>query len=498
MQLEVVVLRDKTTHPLENWMCRTDADGRIWVYDLLGELSTKKAAEACWRDLALKISGLSSPQKVDVFLRLEIELAEQIHDVGPLEEVITLAQKYSWGGNIYVEWNQEKNSKFRPSDHSIFLRNWLTMLADRGISALIEMPKKEAKDSNKFVSLRRCAGQAEDRRNHLQAAVNGGNWAAVVDSDLEGLLIELAKTGLIPLDGPNEIIFYAPRSKQLRKLHKKSGEAKRKGSQLLTAAVGVDTESLQEWWDSKPLFFNGTLEWLYSFIRLNSEARVLSPPQETTSENVIWIEADEPGHLRPAGYLNLLITAAFDANSQPDHCIAAAEQVGDVLRNVPFHVNTTIYPYVTCDQIPKILANNSFTVWLHISHGTRDLGLYEGRSQEHAQLKRWEASIPARGGGLQLVILSACESDDIARALAAKGVRVAIGYGEDVRAEAAKQVAERVVPEALQKGDRQEAILRAFNYVCEQLRHYTETHDSEIRRYADALPRAFAIQGKQA
>lgn len=498
MQLEVVVLRDKTTQPLENWRCKTDAEGKLRIYDLLDDPLTPKDAENCWQELALKICALTPPQKVDVFLRLELGLAEQIHEVAPLEDVINLAQKYSWGGNIYVEWNQQQNSKFCPSDHAIFLRTWLTMLADRGITALIEMPRKEAKDPNKFVSLRRCAGQAEDRRNHLRDAVNGGDWAAVVESELEGLLIDLAKTGLIPPDGPNEIVFYAPRSKQLKKLREKSAQAGRTGSRLLTAAAGVDAENLEEWWDLKPLYFNGTLEWLYSFIRLNSQSRVVSAVHEANSDNVIWIEPEEPGHLRTDGSLDFLITAAFDANTQQAHCIAAAEQVGHVLRNVPFHVNTTIYPYVTCDEIPTILGDNSFTAWLHISHGERGSGLLEGRAGQYAHGKRWEASIPARGGGLQLVILSACESDDIARALASKGVRVAIGYREEVRSEAARQVAERVVLEALQRGDRQEAILRTFNHVCERLRHHTERHDQEIRRFADALPRAFAIVGKPA
>jgi len=275
----------------------------------------------------------------------------------------------------------------------------------------------------------------------------------------------------------------------------KTRQAPQTGNRLLMAGrlSSEHQDILQELWNLKPVMFNGTLEWLYSFIQLNWQHRTQDSTHESTSENVNWIKLAEHGHSKNHEYLNLLITAAFDAKSQADLCIAAAIQVGEVLRDLPFHINTTIFPYVTCDEIPAILGGNQFTVWLHISHGKRGSGLFEGRTENHAHLKRWEASIPARGGGLQLVILSACESDDIARALVMRGVRVAIGYEADVLSEAAKQLARRVIREALQWGDRQEAILRAFNEVCEDLHRFTAIRNGEIRRYVDSLPRAFVL-----
>jgi hypothetical protein len=518
MQVDVIVLLRRTTQAIAAWQYVTDQNERFLI---LNESGNRLPPEKAWAQLASNINkraNTDSSMPVDVFLILRKSLPENFYDEGRLEIIINDARNHAWGGDIYIVWDQKADTGF----NNLYGRNqtafekWFRMLIDCGVTALIEIPKKiKLEEPNESIILRKYAQEANDRREHLQKLVSNNGWSVVLRDEaclLDAFIKQHVEQDTLPSTSTNQIIFYDRKPRRgLSYLLEKARDSYRGGKRFVAAVPGIDARDLeglckQESADLKLILFSSIFEWLYAFIRLDQASRPSSARLSTNcnqaycnDDHITWVKPSRKIRFQPKSNdaeMRLLVTSAFNQAQEKDHCTEAAKEIGESLRNLPFQVEIEVYPYITCETFPDVLAGKQFTAWLHIGHGNRKEGLYEGRANQFASPDRWLTCFNAYPGSLQLVILSACYSAQMARSLAEAGVCVAIGFEKQVLTVAARKLTERVLPAVFQAGDKQRASLDAFRQVFGELDSRTCLQGTQQKRYSDARPRAFAINLK--
>jgi hypothetical protein len=210
------------------------------------------------------------------------------------------------------------------------------------------------------------------------------------------------------------------------------------------------------------LTFRGLLELRYFLWRLNRLCQGEGPPGALPRS----VEAVSIGRSvfrfgdgrRP----RLLITSAFDPDRHARNCLDAVADVGAVSRAVPAHAECYVHPYFRAADLPGFFKRMpELTAWLHLGHGD-GVGLKD-IAGDLIKLDDWFAGLQHSATRLPLLVLSVCESAQVARRFAEVGVGVAIGFENKVRPEICRALAEAVVPSALKHGGSREAILRAYN-----------------------------------
>jgi hypothetical protein len=540
VEIEVIILRRRTPKQIAAWRFIIDPidPEEQWVALYGDEVISPEEA---WRRLAFDIheracdASRESPYsqfQVDVFLLVRGRLLEHLYDRDELEKIVSGARYHTWGGNIYLAWIGPKDTDFKTlySDSEVELEDWFNALVNLGITDLIEIEEKynEGPEINKI--LYRSARRSEKRLESLRGFVSEDAWRVILRreafSTIEAFIKKLVGEST---EGRNQAIYFErPPSlldlaQMLNELHGPEG-----GGHLFIAVHSRKVESglealLKIQFPGEQLFyFNSTLEWLYSFIRLNPAKRPgASGPRADHAEGDAHVQWVIPGEgagirLRPnTGDLRLLVTSAFHFRwsrsfgldrEQNDldvstHWLHATTEIGEVISRLPFHIHVEVHHDITCERLPRILEDKSFTAWLHLGHGKRGKGLKEEQTGQFVSIERWEGCFRNYEGSLQLVVFSACESAEVAEAFARLGVPVAIGFEEEVLTSAAQKLSAMVIPAALQKGDRQAHVLEAFRAAVVELGKLTYTEENqdgarEDKRYGAAGPKAFAAKLK--
>lgn len=535
MQIDVIVLRRRTIQPVAVWLFATDENGTFSVLDEAGHYLPPKTA---WRRLALKINLLACGDPdvtVDVFLFLRGQLLENLHNAGLMKEVVKAAREYTWGSNIYVAWDRTKETEFDslyiPEWNRLVLKDWFSLLLEFGVTDLIEIPPQvRAKQPDLLKILHSAALESQERRRRLRKLVHPDGWRVVVRDSadfLEEFIRLLVTTERQLRKGNNRAVFY-------------EGKPKRGWSQLLkqlpenfygalfVAALpcssAKDLKDLEGLWEqyskgARLFYFNGIFEWLYAFIRLIQAAAAPDPepPPEPHRDEIVYVQLAKRTLFAQAPAdddLSLLVTSAFHCSSEQaadseragdaaeaeeaEHCIAASREIGGIVSKLPFHVDVVVHHCIICERFPKCVTARAFTAWLHLSHGSKR-GLYDEMIRQDASPQRWRDAFHTYKQSLQLVIFSACQSAEVARLFAEAGVRVAIGFEEDVSPVAAGELSVMVIPSALWAGERREFILHAFAEAVDLLRSFTHLdEDGEgEENYSSSKPKAFTAKKKK-
>lgn len=538
--IDIIVLQRRTAGKVDSWGCVTAGDGR-----LLARYEDEKISipvEAAWRRMALAIhekacdAARESPYshfEADVFLLVRGRLVEHIPDEDGLKKMVNGARQHTWGGNIYLAWVRSNETEFKTlyQGSGLTLEKWVRALIDLGVTDLIEIPEKDDKPGPDLHRvLHESALRSEERLEKLGRLVNGDCWKPILRyqaAAIKAFIRKFLGECYDPANCNNLAVFYdLNRSSDWGELL--DFVPPNHGGNLFVAVNSqrpinnLEAILKRQFPGSELFYFNSILEWLYSFLRLNPNCRPegprppAQPPQD--SGGVEWVEAPEGATLssKPnAGDLRLLVTVAFDLklerefssfagmSTQEGHCLAAAVEIGGVRSNLPFQVAVEVHHSIVCERLPDILKDRSFrdrsfTAWLHIGHGERG-GLREEGGNQLSSIERWTGCFHGYEGSFQLVMFSACESSDLARALAELGAPVAIGFENEVLTDAARRLSATVVRAALQTGDRQSAILEVFRDAAVELRRpsYVELNAEglyEDKRYSDAGPKAFAVK----
>ena len=536
MQIDVIVFHRGTTKLLKSWRYEADQSGQLFIRD--GDKNRLSPVES-WHLLALTINQeahQSSRLPVDVFLILRCHLSENIYDPDPLMQIINHAHEYSWGGSIYIVWDQESGAAFEPlyRGNEAVLKNWFGMLVQSGVTDLIEIKKRERltePDEKKILYER--ALESVHRRERLRKLVSQDGWRVILRDGASFLndFIQHFSSELQLAEGKNLAIFYDQRPPRSWPQLLERAREWNQGGHLFVGALSrsnaKDMRDLEEICEQespglKVSFFEGIFEWLYTFIRLARASGPAAPPQSLNAANssdIIWItpqkkmafDAETSGD-----EVRLLVTNAFafrparensfftaeeralqEAQGNMEaHCLAAAQEVGGILRHLPFYVGVEVLHCITCERLPDFIEGNDFTTWLHLGHGD-ERGLHEEQTNQNASSQRWVDCFNDYSRCLELVIFSACKSVGIARAFVESGLaRAAIGFENKVLTQATRKLSGKVMPAALKAGDKQTVILHAFLKAVTELHRRTYEERGEDRHYSDAGPKAFAIKLK--
>jgi hypothetical protein len=166
----------------------------------------------------------------------------------------------------------------------------------------------------------------------------------------------------------------------------------------------------------------------------------------------------------PTSPSSLLLTGGF----QPDqlgyelHCVHAAKEVGLVGALLP-PACRVVCPALTQGRLHHVMESHaSIRVWVHTGHGNiENLVCADGLDLTRQQLTAARRKAPR----LELVVLSACNSDKLGAALARAHVRFVVAYPRAVLPALAYHVSHPVVRayfENLEKDGLEEAVCRAF------------------------------------
>lgn len=533
MQIDVTVLFRDTK--IEAWRCETDLNSQLLTTD---KYERHGAAENTWQQLAFVINRAAAQDpdvQVDVFLYLRGHLIESVYEIGALTKIVNYARDYTWGGNIYIVWDQEPNSVFEHvyKGNEKVLEELFRMLIQLGVTDLIEIQKRrKAAGRDEKTVLYECALESRQRRTRLQQLVDSNGWNIILRDGalfLADFVGEFVRGQLGFTEGRNLAVFYDQRPPggwgQLLKELRRYEHDGRPFVAALSRSNPKDARDLEELWEKelrglKLFLFNGIFEWLYTFTRLCQASRPAATPAiDASPRDIVWVETTRRPASGPEAQgrdPRLLVTSAFalrqvgesyfaefgggdtDEASELEaaHCLAASREIGGFLRHLPFHVAVEVRQRVTCEQMPGFLEGDPFTAWLYLGHGDRELGLREEKAWQYASPQRWLACFEDYKPPLRLVIFSACESTGIARLFVESEVaEVAMGFGKEVMARATRKLSERIMPVALHRQSSRAAVLDAFQGAVIILRRSsTGQQEESTSYYSDADPKAFALE----
>jgi hypothetical protein len=547
MQIDVSVVLRETIREIAAWRCETDQDKQFLTTD---KYEHHDAFVDAWRRLALKINRLADQNpdvQVDVFLILRGHLPENIYDIDALTEVVSHARDYTWGGDIYVAWEQKPEAAFNRlyRGNEKVVEGLLGMLVRSGVTDLIEIQKwRKAAGREEKTILYECALESRERRARLRKLVDGNGWRVILRDGayfLADFVNDFIRGKLELAEGSNLAVFYDQRPPRGWGQLLRESRLYGRGGKLFVAALcrpgSKDARDLKELWGQespglKLFCFNGAFEWLYAFTRLCQASRPPALPSGgSTHGEIVWVESARrtaPGPETNSGdEPRLLVTSAFALHAgggenpftgyegygpfqawgeggrsegweEEEYCLTATREIGGVLRHLPFNVEVEVRQRVTCEMMPRFLKGKLFAAWLHLGHGSA-AGLREEQIAQDAAPQRWVDCFEDYGAQLRLVIFSACESAELAQLFVESGVsRIAIGFGRKVLTQATHELSEKVIPAALRGAGHRDVVLNAFREAVLVLRRTTITNtrddDSGIEHYSDSEPKAFAAR----
>jgi hypothetical protein len=536
MQIDVTVLLRGTAREIAGWRCETDQNNQFLTVD---KHRRRDATQNTWRQLAFDINqeaALNPDVPVDVFLHLRGRLIEYLDDISTLNKIVNYARDYTWGGNIYIVWDQISDSVFERlyKGNEKVLQGLLRMLVQSGVTDLIEIQKRrQVAGRDEKTILYECALESTQRRKRLQQLVDINGWQIVLRegaSFLADFVDEFVREELGLIEGKNLAVFYDQRPRGgWGQLLKQSRLYERNGKPFVAAlsrSNPKDARDLEELWKQesqglKLFLFNGIFEWLYTFTRLCQASHPpATPVGEVEPGDIVWVETTRrhvSGPEMKGRAPRLLVTSAFalcrigesyfdeseggDAREawevEAEHCIEASLEIGRCLRHLPFHVAVEVRQRVTCEQMPGFLEGDPFTAWLYLGHGDEELGLREAQAGRYASPQRWLACFEGYEAQLHLVIFSACESTGLAQLFVESGVaEVSIGFGREALTDATRVLSAMVMPVALQNESSRDAVLKAFKEAVLILRR-SSYQNAQVKYYSDAEPKAFAARPKQ-
>ncbi|OLE51235.1 MAG: hypothetical protein AUG51_23670 [Acidobacteria bacterium 13_1_20CM_3_53_8] len=515
MRVDVIVMAEKNTQLVMSWTLRPNRKGELRAVCHNG---SSQSPEKSWKDLALKINrralrGNHAP--VEIFLYLRDGLRSSIYDYGILEDIVLSALEHAWAGKLYVVWDRlpatALEAGFGEEQEQILLAKCFCAFLCGRVTDLIELnhrekPRGRLTCEEERQLLRGCAAKSQRRWEILQGVASEGGWGYIARKNariLGSFLSELVSEGCLLSSGTNHVIILdaAPEFGP-KELLDEFRRVNRVNNGIVAATPeGYSKDLCYQCRGESPLLevltFNGVFEVVYALLQLNTVRKVETRQEHLKADTQVEIKdvklIRSPVFHPPAAQSSprLLITSAFHPNEEPEHSIAAAHEVGAMLRGLPFHLDVVVHPCITCESLPNLLESGEFTAWIHLSHGEKEEGLYEPQLKEYASPQRWLTCFTAYKSSLKLAVFSSCESACVARLFAEAGVSVAVGFESVVLVQATRLLAQKVIRAAMLDGSGQESILEAFRDACDSLAARTYAEGGNDVSYNAARPIAF-------
>lgn len=139
-------------------------------------------------------------------------------------------------------------------------------------------------------------------------------------------------------------------------------------------------------------------------------------------------EWEGPAPTEAAPTPTLLLTHAFDPESEPESCLLAARYVASILEDVPRLAETRVHLAIAHSTLHGMMDGmTGLTAWIFLGPARGPEGLWDVASGCCVAPEGWAACFRSMKPGPSLAILIAGGSEETARHLAASGVACAVG-----------------------------------------------------------------------
>lgn len=457
----VVVQEDGGFEPLADWTPVRSFPGGIVDPD----------EDARWKDLSReaveRALELDVRRALNVFLILdEEELLRR--DQTELSRLLDRVRDFSWGATPYLVSNPIKLSTFL-EQHKADLAAWMSEAIDRRVADFLQVPDVLRSDVTSLWSdLRSAAARARARRHNLRP-FHTGSWRCAVPKQGNGALVDLlepmATNDPTQLGDSNLLIVVTSRDAGNQVETVRSHLKHWHGRTCQVATIGWrrrPTHELNAYCRDHGLgpilAFDGVMELWFWLLRANRAAR-LEAGRPPFLHN---LDADrEPilnrRPLPPRPFV--LLTASFGLD-EIDQWQLAAEDVGAMIVRLPFDLDFHVALALTPTSLLRALeAYPATDVWVHMGHGSGSSGLWIPENG-HVAPQRWIECFAGRE--LQLALFLTCDSDKIAKAFAAAGAELAVGFKGKVESDKTRELAIDLIKALALGGSQGEAIVTAL------------------------------------
>lgn len=159
---------------------------------------------------------------------------------------------------------------------------------------------------------------------------------------------------------------------------------------------------------------------------LNRVASEIGIPAFTARVSSEWAGSAAAPAAAPAP--TLLLTHAFDPESEPESCLLAARYVASILEDVPRLAETRVHLAIAHSILHGMMDSmTGLAAWIFLGPARGPEGLWDAASGCCAAPEAWAACFRGMEHGPSLAVLIAGGSEETARHLAAAGVACAVG-----------------------------------------------------------------------
>ncbi|MET0624381.1 MAG: hypothetical protein ABW250_15475 [Pyrinomonadaceae bacterium] len=406
------------------------------------------------------------PSPMEVLLCFDSELLRLGYDESFVRRVVARSHQSMWGAKVYIVVDNDARLPF----HALGARqdgngfhSWVEELLRSGVSDVLQWPPRKEE------SLSAAAALSEERMRGLVTDVTVREWKCYVRtppdlgveraSFLAPYLVrstrELGEANcVLVLQGPPED---AAELAKVKKLIRRLLE-QRPGRRLIVGLIDESTKPpaaleafCAETRGCYLVWFHGVVE-LYYFLRKLSLLNREEPTPVPVIENATF-RSHAP---------RLLVTHSYQPGDKHG-CLAAAQDVWELIRDLRGKFKVTVYPAVKCVNLPRVLDGlGDVLIWVHIGHGDDARGLQQADDPVFKSADDWLSGFAEYGSSLALAVFTSCYSAPVARRFAESGVGVSVGFTREVHKRVCREVTTRVVKAALMSNGSRESILKAF------------------------------------
>jgi hypothetical protein len=471
MPIHVVLMERGSPKPLYTWSEMEEPMG-----------------EEKWKQVALDLTRKAQEGKfsvVEVFICVYGEHLSDLLNYKDIREAVSASRAHSWGASTYVVVDNGRDYRSELIDHVATFQSWFDEIYKAGATDVLHTSLNlfdSGSESDRMKALSNLQSSASNSRLRQRALPPVAKWRCLLrkeDAFLHRFLgaFEPYSEASLPLqlDGNLLTILEVNSPITQKNLVDKALISCHDGKHLVAmrhpCLPSAYLRHLKDIGRLEVVSYRGSFELVYMLQWLNAKWRNRKVQTRGKEKQVVLNPQPVFQPIRNAVQPTLLLTSAFDPDTDEENCLLAAREAGQATRRKPSHAEYLVQPSVTCQNLPGLLDSLSapLTVWLHLGHGIKRIGLEEAVSGEIQSPRRWLECFSAYGSSLSLVVFSTCESTTIARRFAQAGAGVAIGFEKEVPSEACEYLTAEVVGAALNFNGDFQAILQAFHIGCARL-----------------------------
>ena len=403
------------------------------------------------------MTGQAAP--MEVFLCVNRESFSERFETDFIERLVRKAHASMWGAKVYVviDHDAEQSVPTLGVSEGAAARppEWFETLLGNDVSDILQW---SVRSPDGFVDATR---RSETRMKRLVTDVPSRPWKCVMRTppnlspQQKSFLAPYLAGSLKKIGGENCLLVLQERRDNYMKYLRRALDPRPRYKVIIGVVDQIDDPpgDLEKFCEDEGyelVHFHGLVELYYFLRRLNSINESEATPVRVVNP-VFKSHAPQ-----------LLITHSYTATDKGG-CLAAANDVWELTKDLRGTAKVRIYPAVKCVKLADIIDELQHVLaWIHIGHGD-DVGRLKEAEETYQPAVQWLNSFAGYKSSLALAMFSSCYSAPVAKRFAESGVGVSIGFAQEVHKKSCVHLTKRVIKAALESNGSQKAIIEAFS-----------------------------------